>query len=197
MSKIRPHFMLAILIAMLLLTAFAIPVTAQGNPTKTPKPTNTVRPSATRKPTVTPKPSITPIGFVPIPTRADDFGGGGTILYMNMAAIRVMDASGKNDRVALSTGGSTSAQSKFLGDANTIMFTDFFKDVDSIYLTNLKGRKPEKLPDSEGARFYLLSPDRTQFIFELSAPDSGKISLVAYDIAAKQQKELTKFLPDV
>ncbi len=184
MSKFRPSSVIMLMIALLLLPAFTIPATAQGNPTKTPKPTNTVRPS------VTPKPSITPVGFVPIAARADDFGGGGTILYsMDSNDAWVMDASGKNDRVALAAekGGLRFANASFLGDANTILFVSS----GDVYLTDLKGRKPEKLPGAEGAGYYALSPDRTQFVFRVAA-DSGESSLVAYDVAAKQRRELAK-----
>ncbi len=188
MPKVRPHFTLALLIAMLLLTAFTMPATAQGNPTKTPKPTNTVRPSATQKPSVTPRPSITPIGFNPI--RADDFGGGGTILYsMDYSSLSAMDASGKNDRVVIPAQkiDSKFISWQFLSDGNTVIYTDFA----DLFLTDLKGRTPEKLPGFDKAAFFSLSPDRTHLAFSTRS-DSGKATLFGYDIATRQCKELAK-----
>jgi len=206
MSKIRTIPALTLLIA--LFAAFIIPATAQSNPTKTPKPTNTVQPTRIPKASLTPKPSlparpsITPKGFVAIPTRADDFGGGGTILFSpNRYQLLAMDASGKNARVALNyennkplADGTYFFVESFQGDADTIVLQG--GQFGFLYLTDLKARKLEKLPSAEKVNTYVLSPDHTQIVFNTSPSrndfQSGDVSLVAYNIATGQSKELAR-----
>lgn len=209
----RVVFAMLLAFTSLLLMQSAVPTFAQVA-TNTPKPTSTVRssatprPSNTPKPTVTPrptntpKPTITPVGF--IATRADDFGGGGTIIYSirenNVAKIYAMDASGKNDTPLLPNFKGSQAYPQFLPDSDQFLFIGRLATEGSnhLYLSDLKGSEPTLIPGTEQIELFVISPDRSQAAILINKPDSliagNTITFTAlsyiYNLKTKELREL-------
>ena len=156
-----------------------------------------------------------PKGTKPVvpPIRDDNFGGGGTLLLPTVRNVGegnhvnyvLMDASGKNEKPLWADYDNipNNPFASFVGDKGDIVFSGStandetvgpYKDLKlELYLTNLNGAKPEKLPDGDDAQDWIASPDGKYLALNILYDDNAGLNL--YDMETKTRTRIVPTEP--